>query len=42
MWDGTEHMDDWWWLMALLMVACWALVIWGVTMLVRCSRRTRS
>jgi putative membrane protein len=40
MWDWTGHMGDWWWLMTPMMVAFWALVIWGVTTLVRSNRRT--
>jgi len=33
-------MSGWWWLMAPVMIAFWALVIWGVVTLVRGSERT--
>jgi len=39
MWDWTGHMGGWWWVMAPLMVALWALLIWGVVALVRSNRR---
>lgn len=42
MWDWTGHMGSWWLLMAPLMVAFWALVIWGVIALVRNDRSTVS
>ena len=42
MWDWTGHMDGWWWLMAPLMVAFWALVIWGVVVLMRRNRTAAS
>ncbi len=38
MWDWTGHMGGWWWLMAPLMAAFWAVVIWGVVALVRRQR----
>jgi putative membrane protein len=38
MWDWPGHMGGWWWLMAPLMIAFWALVIWGVVALVRSQR----
>jgi len=41
MWDWTGHMGGWWW-MAPLMVAFWALVIWGVLGFVRSGRSAAS
>lgn len=38
MWDWTGHMGGWWWVMAPLMVAFWALLIWGVVTLARRDR----
>lgn len=38
MWNWTGHMGGWWWLMAPLMIAFWALVIWAVVGLVRRDR----
>ena len=38
MWDWTGHMGGWWWLMAPLMVAFWAAVIWGAAALLRSDR----
>lgn len=35
MWDWTGHMGSWWWVMAPVMVAFWALLVWGVVALVR-------
>ena len=40
MWDWSGHMGAWWWLMAPLMVAFWALVIWAVVAVVRSGRPT--
>ena len=42
MWDWTGDMGGWWWVMAPLMVAFWALVIWGVVVLVRGNRSAGS
>jgi len=42
MWDWTGHMGGWWWVMAPLMVAFWALLIWGVVTLVRRDRNAAS
>lgn len=33
--DWSGNMNGWWWWMAPLMLAFWALVIWGVVILLR-------
>lgn len=35
MWDWAGHMGGWWWVMVPLMIALWALVIWGLATLIR-------
>ena len=40
MWDWPGHISGWWWAMVPVMLAFWALVSWGIVLVVRASDRT--